>query len=115
MIDKNQTKKTSARNGQSTRKGTVVRRLRVFNLLTICSLDEQATNMLKVVSNPGSRLYNQVCHSLIGFDARVQRYLVECVTLYFAGQAVTLTAFPFINSVLERLYKKVDKALAAGQ
>ena len=109
-----QTRK-AARNGRNSHQRTVVRRLRTLNLLSICGLDKEAVDLLKVVTNPGSCLYNQVCHKLIGFDARVQRYLVECVALYYAGEAVTFTAFPHVNRVLKRLYKSIDKVLDAGR
>lgn len=103
MSHKNQTKKTSARNGQSNRKGTVIRRLRVINLHAICDLDEDAMALLKIVTNPGKRLYNQVCNSFIGFDAKAQRYLMETVALYYAGEAATYTGLPHLDALLESL------------
>lgn len=106
----------AARNGRSNRRSrTFVRRLRFLSLQAICSLDKEAVNLLKVVTNPGSCLYNQVCNSLIGFDARVQRYLMEAVALYYAGEAVTYSGIRHVDAVLDRVYKRIDKILDAGK
>ena len=108
--------KKAARHGQSNRrKGTVVRRLRVINLYTICGLDKDAMDLLKVMTNPDSCIYNQVCNSSIGFDAKVQQYLMEAVALYYAGEATTYTAIPHVDAMLEKLYKEIDAALAKGE
>ncbi len=108
-------KGTAVLRNSKRRKSTVVRRLRVLNLHDICSLDKDAMDLLKIVTNPGSGLYIQVCNSFIGFDAKVQRYLMEAVALYYAGEAITYTEFPRVNAVLKRLYKIVDKILDAGK
>ena len=117
MTHKNQTKKTSARNWRSNRrKGTVVRQLRVLNLHRICGIDQSALDVLTAVTK-GRRthLFYKVFNAVLGFDATVQAYLVECIALYYNGESVTYTDFSHVNAVLKRLYKAVDAAQAAGE
>lgn len=104
-----------ARNGRNSHQRTFVRRLRVLNLYAICGLDKDAMDVLRVVTNPGSCLYNQVCNSLIGFDAKAQAYMMEAVALYYACEAITYTGIPHVDRVLKRLYKSIDKILDAGR
>lgn len=117
MTHKNQTKKTSAYNGRSNRrKGTAVRQLRILNLHRFCGIDQSALDVLLVVTR-GRRthLFYKVYNAVLGFDATVQGYLVECIALYHSGESVTYTDFPHVNAVLKRLYRAVDLALAKGE
>ncbi len=72
-------------------------------------------DLLKIVNIPGSCLYNQVYGSFIGFDAKVQSYLMEAVALYYAGEATTYTGLPHVDAILRRLYKTVDKIMATDK
>ena len=117
MYKKNYKRKASALNKRSNRrKGTVVRQLRVINLHSLCGVAPGPLDVLLIVTRGRrTRLFYKVYNALLGFDATVQAYLVECVALFHSGEFVTYTDFPHVNAVLRRLYRAVDASLAAGE
>lgn len=105
-----------ARNGRSSRKGATVRELRVINLHPLCGIDQDAFDVLMVVTKyRRTHLFYEVYNALLGFDAVTQGYMTEAVALYYAGHARTRTSLPSVDAVLDKLYKVIDTALAKGE
>lgn len=74
-------------------------------------MDALAT--LMVIANPHKHatLFYKVCEALEGFDATVQRYMVEALLLYASGEAYTITCIEHVDQLLVNLYRVFDREL----
>ena len=92
-------KEKFAHRGSKRVKG-ISREVRVVNLKRVIDMDALAT--LMVIANPHKHatLFYKVCEALEGFDATVQRYMVEALLLYASGEAYTITSIEHVNELL---------------